>query len=172
MTLTQLLAEQIDTRSFASLWFWLALAGIWVMLGQRVMGVPLHIVEDARRGREAGRLVDWLALTLPDIAGKGEPLLAWLLASFTLSLAAVLGFGYGAEAGQVVFLVLAPLALVMLLRRGLARRLLALEAMDEAVLARRLLRHRLIETLIAMVSLTATGVWGLSALIRQALGGV
>ena len=74
MTLTQLLAEQIDTRSFASLWFWLALAGIWVMLGQRVMGVPLHIVEDARRGREAGRLgATGRSRAGSDAGGAGRP---------------------------------------------------------------------------------------------------
>ena len=170
MTLSQLLLDQIDTRSFGSLWFWLAAVAIWVVLAQRVVGVPLHVVEAARRGKDGAPLVDWLALTLPDIAGQGEPLLTWAVAAFALSFAAVMGFGYGAEAGQVAFLLLAPLGLVALLRRGLARRLLVIEAMDPVTLARRLLRQRMIEQAIGMASLTATGVWGLSRLIRQARG--
>lgn len=165
-----LLSDLIRTDSFASLWFWVVAAGIWVLIGQRVLGVPLGVVEAARRGRDPGRLRDWLALTLPGIAGQGEPLLVWGLGAFVLSAAAVAGFAYGSEAAQVVALLGAPLAVAALLRRGLARRLIAAPMTDEVALARRLLRHRWGVQAIGALGMIVTAFWGMGQLILRKYG--
>ncbi len=166
-----LLSDLIRTDSFASLWFWIVAGGIWVLIGQRVLGVPLAEVEAARRGRDPGRLQNWLRLTLPAIAGKGEPLLLWALAGFGLSTSAITGFGYGLEAGQVVFLLGAPLLAVALLRRGLARRLLTAPLPPDSVeLARRLLRHRWQVQAIGALSLMVTAFWGMGQVMLASYG--
>ncbi|MFB2531059.1 component of SufBCD complex [Paracoccus sp. p4-l81] len=170
MTAFHILSDLIDTRSFASLWFWLCLSGIWVLIGQSVLGVPLPVVLTARRGGAPGRLTDWLRLSLPRIAGQGDNLPAWAGGAFVLTLAAVAGFGYGAESGQVAFLLLAPLALVAVLRRGLARRLMAEALTDETQIARRLIRHRWRVQLIGALSLIATAFWGMGQLVLRAYG--
>lgn len=168
MSFQELFERLIDTRLYASLWFWIALAGLWLAHGARVLGVPTGVIYAARSGRGAGELSKWLDLVLPRQAVPERPW-AWALAGFVLAGAAVLGFVYGVDLAQVIAMNGGPLLLLGWRERNLARRL-AGEAETERQAARLLLRHRLLAQLIAVMALSATGLWGLGVLISRAFG--
>ena len=135
---TQGLLDVLDTRSFSSMWYWLLLTLLWTWVGRGALGIPSELVATVRRrargdgtpaasggpAPESLLLLDWLSLVLPRwrIAPRdGMILLA--AATFLLTLLAGLGFGYGRQTGQALFLLLAPLALLLGLRLRLAARL-------------------------------------------------
>lgn len=126
--------EILDSRSFASLWYWLGLALIWTLMTRNALGVPSDVVMRSRReaktadqsedNPELARLLTWLTVSLPrwHINARDGAVLA-AIACFVLTVLGVLGFRHGYEAAQALTLLLAPLALVLLLRIRLARRL-------------------------------------------------
>ena len=162
-------------RSFSNLWYWIALAVIWSSVSHWVLGVPFDMVLRARRrGGEAQRdLEDMVRINLnrllyiTDLAG------IWLVAlvSALVSALAVLGFWYGIEFAQALFLFAFPLSFVGLISVRAARRLRAEQASGE-LLIRRLTRHRLKVQVIGMISVFVTAMWGMYQNITVgALGG-
>lgn len=156
--------EVIDMRSFSNLWYWIMLAVMWSTVTHWVIGVPWDMVHRARRHggvleSDLHTLVVIYARRLvhiADIAGFG---LVWL-ASALLSGLAVIGFRYGVEFAQAVFLMLFPLTLVTGLSVRAARAVLRHDEAGEA-LYRRLGRHRLAVRVIGLVSIFATAMWGM-----------
>lgn len=156
--------EVIDMRSFSNLWFWIVLAAVWAMASHRVLGVPIDMVTRARRyGGQATLDLEELAR----INAYRQLLLAresglWMsaLAAGLLSMALLLGFIYGVEFAQALFLLGFPLLLVRLLELRAAQRVHNGEGHGEALL--RLIRaHRVITQMIGMVAIFVTAVWGM-----------
>lgn len=121
----------LDTRSYASVWYWLLLAGLWSWLGRGALGVPGDLVRAAQRGDadEAAQrtLLDWISLAAPRwrvTPRDGTILIA--AAAFVTSALAVLGFGFDVQVAQAMTLLLAPLMLLAVLRVRLAARLEAI----------------------------------------------
>ena len=156
--------ELIDMRSFSNLWFWIAVAVLWSSASHWVIGVPYDMIQRARRvgGQAEADLLDMVrihvnrTLYIFDVSG------VWLLAlvSFLLSALAMLGFYYGIEFAQAVFLMAFPMSLVALLNLSFARRIQSLEPRIETV-AKLLLRCRFYVQLIGMVSILVTSMWGM-----------
>lgn len=180
------LLRLLDTRSFASLWFWLALAVIWSLATRSVIGVPGEVVSAARRAPatethktgapatetpEGLLLLDWLSLTLPRWRiGRTEGAVLAGLAAFLLVSLGVLGFGYGLEMAQALVIIGAPLTLLTVMRLHLAHRLAPLlaEATQGALpaaeagarAARMMTRHRLAVSALSILAVAVTAAWG------------
>jgi hypothetical protein len=157
-----LVAQVIDLRSFSNLWFWIVLGILWSAMSQRVMGVPYHVIQRARRG-DADSIDDMHALA--EITARrllnlthysGVPLMATV--SFNLTVLAVLGWGYEVEFCQAVFLLLLPFSLVGALSIRTAKRLWDSQFTD---LARQLRLHRMMVQALAVVFIFITAFWGM-----------
>lgn len=129
----------LDSRSFATIWYWIMLVTVWTMIGRNVLGVPPDVIRRVPRDPqgadtpEALVLLDWLSLVLP--RWRLEPTeAAWLLgiASFLASSLVLLGFAYGLELAQALVVMLLPVALNMLGGLRLASRLQIILAAAQA----------------------------------------
>lgn len=152
-------------RSFSNLWYWIALAVVWSTASHWVLGVPWDVVIRARR--EGGRYLEDLE-TLVRIYTHRLLYIArmsglWLLGfvCFFLTLLGLLGFVYGFEFGQAVFLLLFPMTLVGAISLNTARLIQDRDEHEEA-LFRRLSKHRIIIQAIGMVSIFVTALWGMA----------
>lgn len=156
--------ELIDMRSFSNLWFWIVLAVVWSSASHWVLGVPFDIVGRARRrgGKAAEDLTDLLRINTARLLYIAEEAGLWIIGGGTFFLTgfAVLGWVYGVEIAQALFLLAFPMSLVSLLSVRTAR---ALREKDEDLDAvyKRLARHRLIVQAIGMVSIFVTAMWGM-----------
>lgn len=169
----------LDSRSFGTIWFWLALLGMWSATGRTVLGVPSETLTRARAAQKAGEsegpavmgLLDWLSLTLPRWRlGPHEGAMVLGLAAFLLTSLAIFGFVYGLEMAQALTLLLAPFLILFWMRVRLARRLMPLieegysgtrpvaEIAAEAV--RQMVRHRRLVSTLSVVAVALTAIWG------------
>ena len=169
----------LDSRSFGTVWYWLMVIGLWSFTGRAIIGVPVEVLGRARTALADGKadapvvlhLLDWLSLVLPrwQLGGReGAVLLA--VTGFGLTSLAIMGIGYGLELALAAFLLLLPLAILFWMRVLLARRLMPLlaaaeqgtrpvpEAAAEAV--RRMVIHRRLVTLLSMLAVAITAIWG------------
>lgn len=171
----------MGSRSFGTLWYWLALITVWTWAGRSVLGVPWDVVSNARRAlsqspqpgtpRQVTLLLDWLSLTLPRWRpGGAEGPLLTALAAFVLAALVVLGWVYGQEMAQAVALIAVPFAGVYGLRLRLARHLTPLMAdvmagrMVPGQAAGRMLAkmrwHRVWVTVISVLAVSISALWG------------
>lgn len=170
-----MLAGLIDVRSFSSLWFWVMLAVMWFLLGQRIAGVPVDVVAAAHTDRpgsmteleqtarlSAGRLVRRYA---------SFGLVAVAFAFFLLSSLAIAGWGYRIELGQALFLLVLPLTLVRGLDLWTAQAILSRGLSGEKLRAA-LFWQRFRVQCLGIVFILVTALWGMwRNLTVSALGG-
>ena len=160
----QNLLELIDLRSFSNLWFWLALAVMWSTASHYVLGVPLDMVQRARSvgGQSEVDLEDIVRIHTNRILYIAQVSGLWLLGlgCFLITTLALLGFVYGAEIAQALFLLGLPMSIVWLLSVSTSR-LIQQEAAQGEHLCRRLARHRLYVQIIGMISIFVTALWGM-----------
>ncbi|MBM2577532.1 component of SufBCD complex [Jannaschia sp. Os4] len=154
--------EVIAFRSFSNLWFWIALAVLWSTASYWMIGVPFDLVRRAARGEEVAR-ADMLTLAgihsrrlihISEVTGLWTTAFAF----FSITLLALLGFAYGIEFAQAVFLLFLPMTVVGWLNLRTARRVQGMEAGE---MADTLLRHRRVVQFVGMVSIFATTMWGM-----------
>ncbi|MFD1911926.1 component of SufBCD complex [Halodurantibacterium flavum] len=165
MSLYQSLLEILDTRSFSTLWYWIALLGFWSAAGGRVLGLPYDIAFAARQGSETAAadletMTPILARRQMALTQGTGGLIAVALAALVLALLLVLGFFYGLELAQAAVFFALPLCLLMLMRLALARRILR-DAPAGEDLARLMLRHRGWVQFLAMTSVFLAVLWGM-----------
>jgi len=155
--------EVIDMRSFSNLWFWIALAVLWSSTSYWVLGVPFEMIQRARRegGQARADMEDLVRINVTRFLHMVESgsLMVVGLGSFWLSALAILGFGYGVEFAQAVFLLLSPMVLVVWFSIRSGRRILGGENTGDA-LHHRLMVHRRIVQAIGIVSITVTALYG------------
>lgn len=158
----ELATEVIDLRSFSNLWYWIALAALWSTASHWVVGVPFDMVTRAKRGHERS-LHDMRVLAevntnriLAMVEMSGTAMVG--IVAFLVTGLATLGWGYGVEFCQAVFLLLAPMVLVALLNIRTARILRETGFED---IARRLRLHRVFVQMIGVVSIFVTAMWGM-----------
>lgn len=156
--------ETIDLRSFSNLWFWIGLAVLWSTASHWVLGVPYDMVSRARRkqGQAAQDLLDMLRITSGRLLYIADEAGLWIIAvgMFFLTGCLLLGFVYGVEFAQALFLLGLPMTLISLLSVRTARRLRSEDVTLEDVLTI-LSRHRLVVQCIGMVSIFVTSLWGM-----------
>jgi hypothetical protein len=156
--------ELIDMRSFSNLWFWIALAVLWSTTSHFVLGVPYDLVQrSARQGGQAeADLLDLARVNVNRLIYIQEAAGVWVLA-FTcaiLTTLAMLGFWYGAELAQAVFLLMFPMSIVGALSISRAHKIRALDP-DATGLRSELGKHRFWSQVIGMISIFVTSVWGM-----------
>jgi hypothetical protein len=155
--------EIIDMRSFSNLWFWIVLAVLWSSTSYWVLGVPFDMIQQARReGGPAQQDMEDLVrintsrlLMMVDRSG----VVGTALLCFWGSGLALLAFYYHVEFAQALFLLLAPLSLVVWQSVRASRRIAA-GGMDADTLHRALIRHRRVTQVIGMLAICVTALYG------------
>jgi hypothetical protein len=154
----------IDMRSFSSLWYWIGLAVMWSSASHWVLGVPNDVIQRARRvgGQAEEDLAVLLRINISRLLYIAQVSGVWLLALtfFVLTALAMLGFYYGIEFAQAVFLLTAPMAIVGAMTIATARRLAA-EGVAPPRVYRRLTAHRLSVQVLGVVAIFITSMWGM-----------
>lgn len=150
-------------RSFSNLWFWIVLAVMWSSTSYWVLGVPFDMIQQARR--EGGPLQQDLEdlvriytsrlLMMVDRSG----VIGVALLCFWGSGVALLAFYYDIEFAQALFLLLAPLSLVVWQSVRVSRRIAA-GGLGAEALYRLLIRHRRVTQVIGMLSICVTALYG------------
>ena len=158
----QIAFEVIDMRSFSNLWYWIALAVLWSTSSHFILGVPYDMVTRARRhGGEAEEdLHDIVRVNVNRILYIIETAGVWIIAfgCFALTALALLGFLYGVEFAQALFLLAMPMSIVSWLSVRTARKI---RQADGAGLYRKLQIHRFLIQVIGMISIFITAFWGM-----------
>ena len=157
--------ELIDMRSFSNLWFWIALAVLWSSTSHWVLGVPWDMVQRARKEETGQGVQDFEDLVriytnrILYIADTSGLLLAGFVC-FILTVLLMMGFVYGQEFAQAVFLLGFPISVVALISVSTSRRIRQRGLNGEA-LYKQLYRHRMITQFIGIVSIFVTAMWGM-----------
>lgn len=157
--------ELIDLRSFSNLWYWIGLAVVWSSASHWVLGVPLDMIQRAKK-RGGVAMEDLQTLTniscnrilyISSVSGL------WMLgfSCFLLTGLAILGFYYGVEFAQAVFLLLFPMSIVGLISISTAR-LIREKNPEGLALVKQLMRHRIYVQLLGVVSIFTTAMWGMA----------
>ena len=164
MTLTQLILDLIDLRSFSNLWYWIALAVTWSTASHWVLGVPYDMVLRARRhgGQSMTDLEDMVRININRLLYISDEagLILFAIACCIFTMLGMLGFFYAAEFSQALFLLSFPLTFVVALSLRTAHKIRDNADAGE-VLCRRLSRHRIGVQLIGMLSILVTAMWGM-----------
>ena len=149
-------------RSFSNLWFWIALAVVWSTNSHWVLGVPFDLITRARKhgGVAEIDLQDVVRVNVNRLLYIVEVSGLWItgIGFFMLTALLILGFFYGVEFAQAVFLLAFPVAIVFSLSVRTAR---IIRDTDGAGIYDRLHKHRFITQLIGMVSIFVTALWGM-----------
>ncbi|KIN60986.1 Component of SufBCD complex [Sulfitobacter noctilucae] len=160
----QTIFELIELRSFSNLWFWIALAVVWSTASHWVLGVPYDMVLRAKRHGDQAMvdLEDMVRINVNRLIYIGQVSGLWLaaFACFFLTMLALLGFYYGMEFAQAVFLLGFPLSIIGMLSLSTARVIRSDDEMGTTMI-RRLNRHRLYTQIIGMISIFITALWGM-----------
>ncbi|MEM8631732.1 MAG: component of SufBCD complex [Pseudomonadota bacterium] len=175
MNLEQAVFELIDMRSFSNLWYWIALAVVWSSASHWVLGVPFDMVQRARRygGEAETDLEDMVRINCNRFSYIFRVAGLWLVAfvCFVLTGLAYLGFIFGVEFAQAVFLIGFPLAIVGLMSLGTVNRIQN-EALAGEALRHRMIRHRIYVQMLGVISIFITALWGMyQNLTTGAIGG-
>ena len=156
--------ELIDMRSFSNLWYWIALAVLWSTVSHWVLGVPFDMVQRAKRhrGQALADLEDLVRINVNRLLYISETAGLFIIgAAFAMMTAlCLLGFAYGVEFAQALFLLAFPTMIVGLLSLRVARRIRADGASGDE-LFRRLSRHRFWTQMIGVLSIFVTALWGM-----------
>lgn len=164
MDLYEIVLEVIDMRSFSNLWYWIALAVLWSTTSHWVLGVPYDMVLRARRhgGQPQIDLETLVRINTNRLLHISRISGLWLLGigCFTLTTLGVLGFYYGIEFAQALFLLAFPMSIVGILSLSTAG-LIDMGEDTGDVLFKRLKKHRLITQVIGMISIFVTAMFGM-----------
>ncbi len=157
-----LLFDGLRTTSFDSFWYWVLVALIWMMTGNRVLGVPWDMVLQMRQQPKIERDVEvLLRLTaerqIAAIAGRDAVL--WAGLAFVLTMVFLWGFVYGIPLAQGVFFLLAPLAVMWGMVVRAAKMYLQNRPTGNALYGF-LDQHRWHKHLIMITGLVAVALWG------------
>ena len=157
--------ELIDMRSFSNLWFWIVLAVMWSSTSHWVLGVPWDLVTRARRGKDPQAAEDMETMVRINtnrilmIAEESGLILAGF-ACFVLTMLVLLGFVYGNEFSQAVFLLGFPMSIVGLISISTSRRIRRDWLTGDALYSI-LQRHRVITQVVGVISIFVTAMWGM-----------
>ncbi len=162
MDFLDLVTEVIDLRSFSNLWYWIVLAILWSSMSHWTIGVPYHLVTRANRGDERAEH-DMQILTRMNAErminyAETSSVTATAFSTFLLTGLAIVGWVYGVEFCQAIFLLLCPSILVLVLGVWTSRRL---KADDYAHVPQFLRQHRIIVQMLGVVFIFITAFWGM-----------
>lgn len=150
-------------RSFSNLWFWIVLAVLWSSTSYWVLGVPYDMIQQARRegGQVQQDLEDLVRINSTRLLSlvNQSGVVGVALLCFWLTGLALLAFYYDVEFAQAVFLLFAPMTLVVWQSIKTCDRIAA-GGMNADQLHRTLMRQRRITQVIGMVAVSVTALYG------------
>jgi hypothetical protein len=156
--------ELIDTRSFSSLWFWIVLIVVWSIANHRVLGIPFDMVDKARchGGQTADDLEELIRIKTNRLLIIRNSCKPWMLGiiCFVHTGLWLLGFFYGIEFAQALFLLCFHLTLIGVLDFLTAQYICEEKSVGEKLYFR-LSRHRIFVRTIGIVSIFITALWGM-----------
>jgi len=154
----------IELQTFTSFWYWLVVIVTWSIAGNWLIGVPFDMLFRARKcpPQELADLEAMVDVNVRRIVWTGQVFGVAMAAliGFFLCMLGTMGFVYGLELAQGLFMLSAPLTLIVAINVRLAYQLetAPLEGRD---LVRRLFVVRLWTQIIAMISLFFTAMYGM-----------
>lgn len=162
MDFFDLVTEVIDLRSFSNLWYWIVLAILWSSMSAWTIGVPYHLVTRTRRG-DAQAEIDMLVLTRMNAERNivyAETSGTWAMgfSTFILTGLFIIGWFYGVEFCQAIFLLLCPSMIVVGLGVWTSHRL---KADDYQHVPQFLRQHRTMVQMLGVVFIFITAFWGM-----------
>lgn len=161
---TQTIFQVIDTRSFSSIWYWIIVAITWSTATTWVMGVPSDMIHRARRegGQAAVDVTDMVRIFVNRQRSIAAMAGLWLagLGCFLLTVLLTLGFFYGVEMAQAIFLIALPLTFVGAMTTSNVGLIAATDPQGEDLFTL-LLRQRLWTQAIGMVAIFVTVMFGM-----------
>jgi hypothetical protein len=170
LDLSQTLFEIIDMRSFSNLWYWIGLAVLWSSASHWILGVPNDMVQRARRngGQAQTDLEDMVRINCNRLLYITNVSGLWLLgfACFFITGLGIMGFFYGVEIAQAVFLLAFPMSIVGVLNVSTARLIEQEQAIGDRLRAL-MTRHRIFVQIIGMVAIFVTALWGMAYNLRD-----
>ena len=157
--------ELIDMRSFSNLWYWIILAVMWSSTSHWVLGVPWDMVMRARKDDTEARMQDLETIVRINInrillIAEESGLLLAGLTCFMLTMLMLLGFVYGNEFSQAVFLLLFPMTIVGLLSVATAH-VIRRDGLSGEALYRMMHKHRVLTQVVGVISIFVTAMWGM-----------
>ena len=161
---TLAIARLIDLQTFTSVWYWLVVIVTWSIAGNWLIGVPFDMLYRARNGATQ-ELMDLEALTDINVRRilwtdqKFGTAMAVLI-GFILCSMGVAGFFYGLEIGQGLFILAAPLTVILAVNLRLAQQL-GEAPLTGIHLVKRLFEVRLWTQVVAMLALFFTALYGM-----------
>ena len=161
---TDAITRMIELNTFASIWYWLAVIVTWSIASNWLIGVPFDMLFRARKYGAAQMadievLVDVNIRRIVEINRIFGAFITALLA-FILSALAMMGFYYGWEFAQGMFILGAPLSIIVMINMRLAHQLVA-TPLTGRDLIRRLFIIRLWTQIVAMVTMFFTAMYGM-----------
>ncbi|MBE0413406.1 hypothetical protein [Yoonia sp.] len=164
MTLNATILQIIDFDTFTNIWYWLAVAVAWSTVSHWIIGVPYDMIHRARRheGVAAADLDLLVAINVRRLGAIHAVASVWLtgFAGFILAGLFTMGFYYGFDLAQGMFLLAFPLTFVGVLNMRATQRY-ADQQPTGGALAKDLLRLRFRIQAIAVVSIFVTAMYGM-----------
>lgn len=164
MDWSKAILQVIDLRSFSSLWYWVLVAVTWSTISNWVLGVPSDMLHRARNkgGQAAIDLADLVRINVNRQLNTAAVAGLWLMGivCFVLTMLAALGFIYGVELAQAVFLLMFPVTIIGGFTLSTARLIDATQPQGKD-LYRILFRQRLWTQIIGMVAIFVTALYGM-----------
>lgn len=149
-------------RSFSNLWFWITLAYAWSAASHYVIGVPFDVLARAVKygGQAEDDLKELVRINASRFTYIADTSGSWLVAFafFALTGLGMMGFVYGIEFCQALFMIFAPMSLVFALSVRCARMVDHTSLTD---IRFRLKRQRMSIQVIGMISILVTSMWGM-----------
>ena len=164
MDWTDTIARVIEFSTFASIWFWFAVIVSWAVASHWLIGVPFDLLFRARKSapQDIADLEAIVDVNVRRFTGLTDMAGPWLLgfATFVLSGFCMTGFYYGFELAQGLFVLGAPLSVIVGLNIRMAYVLRA-EPVRGRDLVDRLFKLRLWSQVIGMIAIFVTAVYGM-----------
>ena len=156
--------EVINLQSFSSLWYWVLIAVLWSTIINWMMVVPSDMIHRARKtgGQAAKDLADLVRINVnrQQNVATITGLLLLGLSCFMLTTMAVLGFMYGVQLAQAIFLLTFPLSIIGVMTLSTGRLIVATHPKGEN-LYRLLLRQRLWMQIVGTITIFVTALYGM-----------
>lgn len=158
------MARLIALNTFTSVWYWLAVIITWAVASNWLIGVPFDVLFRARKcaPQPLADLEGLVDINVRRIVTTNTTfgVVFTALIGFALTVLGVLSFVYQLELAQGVFILAAPLTLIVMINMRLAHQLHRVPLYG-ADLVRRLFVVRIWTQIVAMISMFFTAMYGM-----------
>lgn len=156
--------ELIDLRSFSNIWFWLLLGLVWTRIINAPLGVPVDLIRRAQKG-DAQAIADVDCLADIEVRQRHAlwgsfGLFRTGLWTFSLTVLGIVGFHYGKEIAQALFVLGLPLALVAVIVTLHANALRSVQPSGTALYAQ-LMRLKYQVQGVGLTAVFFASIWGM-----------